>query len=162
MTAQRGTRVTHASMRRPSPVSGAALALAASLALSLAACSSDHGNDGGTAQRASASRTANPPHHGALVTPQGRYEFTPTTCAIHQEGGEYDIEVAGPGTAPDGEVFYFQFSSTGNHIGLELGADGPFNTVERSLAAGRYVTTPFEFSVRDACNPRGYAGACHV
>ena len=57
---------------------------------------------------------------GILETSAGKYEFTPDTCAIHQEEGGYDIEIGGRGIVSDGEEFYFTFSSTGNEMTIGL------------------------------------------
>ena len=55
---------------------------------------------------------------GVLESPVGTYEFTTTVCRIFLEDNFEDIEIMGPGTAPDGENFYFELSSTGNSTGL--------------------------------------------
>lgn len=94
---------------------------------------------------ADATRLENSKAAGASVleTSAGRYEITPTTCAIYSQDGIDDIEVQGPGTAPDGEAFFFELSSTANEITLGLGANGPFSSPERRLKAGRYVSQEF-------------------
>lgn len=84
---------------------------------------------------------------GILLTADGRYEFTPKVCGVHREGDIDDIEVAGPGIAPDGEKFYFSLSSTGNEITLQLGADGPYTRSGRELRAGQYVSRAFTVDV---------------
>lgn len=80
-------------------------------------------------------------------TANGAYRFTPNTCTIYNDGGTYDIEIGGVVEAPDGEVFYFELSSTGNHVDIELGADGPFVSTDRGLKAGQYVSEPFKINV---------------
>ena len=84
---------------------------------------------------------------GLLETSAGTYEFTPKTCAIYEDEGVFDIEIQGPGTAPDGEVFYFDFSSTGNEMGLALGVDAPFKSSDRKIQAGQFVSKLFEVEV---------------
>lgn len=80
---------------------------------------------------------------GVLETSAGRYHFTPTTCAIYRQDGVDDIEIQGPGTAPDGEKFFFGLSSTANAITVGLGVDSPFASPERQLMAGQYVSQEF-------------------
>lgn len=87
--------------------------------------------------------------HGVLETSTATYEFTPVTCVIYMEDGVPDIEVQGPGVAPDGESFYFDFSSTANEMTIELGVDEPYGSVGRKLRAGQYVSTAFEVEVTD-------------
>lgn len=84
---------------------------------------------------------------GVLETTAGSYGFTPQTCAIYQDEGAYDIEMGGPGTAPDGEVFYFEFSSTANALSVDLGVDSRFASAERVLQAGRHVSEEFTVQV---------------
>ena len=84
---------------------------------------------------------------GVLETSAGPYAFTPVMCAIYTEDGVDDIEVGGPGTAPDGEEFYFQLSSTGNELTVDLGVSGPFASADRNLRAGRYVSQEFVLEV---------------
>ena len=84
-----------------------------------------------------------------LITPQGRYEFSPRNCSIHIEEGSYDIEIDGPGTAPDGEIFFFEFSSTANAISINLGVNQPFKHSDRQIKAGQYVSETFEIEVTD-------------
>ena len=86
---------------------------------------------------------------GILETSTATYEFTPVTCIIYMEDGVPDIEVQGPGLAPDGESFFFDFSSTANEITIELGVDEPYESVGRKLQAGQYVSTAFEVDVSD-------------
>lgn len=87
---------------------------------------------------------------GVLETSAGIYEFTPTTCAIYQEEDIDDIELGGPGKAPDGEEFYFELSSTANALTINLGASGPFASADRRIQAGRYVSQPFTVEVSGA------------
>lgn len=86
-------------------------------------------------------------HSGVLQTKQGAYHFAPTTCIFHKEDGVDDIEIAGPGTAPDGEKFYFELSSTGNEVAVKLGADSSYQSSDRKLVAGRHVTEAFALNV---------------
>ncbi|MBN8726276.1 MAG: hypothetical protein J0H15_01045 [Xanthomonadales bacterium] len=79
---------------------------------------------------------ATAPRTGVVETAAGRYRFTPSTCAIHDGNGAPDIEVGGPGTAPDGERIYVEFSSTARALDIHLGVDTPFASPERSLRAG--------------------------
>ncbi|MBV2145116.1 hypothetical protein KUG47_16650 [Falsochrobactrum sp. TDYN1] len=78
-----------------------------------------------------------------LETSAGRYEFTPTTCAIYSQDDFDDIEIQGPGTTPDGEKFFFELSSTANAMTIGLGVDGPFASPERQLKAGRIASQEF-------------------
>lgn len=84
---------------------------------------------------------------GVLQTSLGDYRFTPTVCTLHKEDGFDDIEIHGPGTGPDGEEFYFELSSTGNHIVLQLGVNGPFASSERKLQAGQHLSEEFAVEV---------------
>lgn len=84
---------------------------------------------------------------GSVDTTAGAYEFTPTSCVVHKEDGVFDIEIQGPGTAPNGEKFFFELSSTANAITIGLGVDGPFASPERLLKAGRYVSQEFDIEV---------------
>lgn len=84
---------------------------------------------------------------GALETAAGRYEFTPSTCAFYEQDGVYDIEIRGPGTAPDGEKFFFELSSTANALTIGLGVDRPYASPERKIEAGRVVSQEFEIVV---------------
>ncbi|WP_323006380.1 hypothetical protein [Pseudorhodobacter sp.] len=82
-----------------------------------------------------------------LQTSAGAYEFTPKSCLIHVEDGLPDIEIQGPGTAPDGEKLYFDFSSTANEMSIELGVDTPFTSTDRVLTAGQFVSKAFTVEV---------------
>jgi len=86
---------------------------------------------------------------GVLDTSMGIYQFTPSSCGVHYEDGVLDIEIGGPGTAPDGEIFYFELSSIANQIIIELGVDGPFKTSDRQLRAGQYTSETFTIDVSD-------------
>src|SRR5690606_11975992 len=77
------------------------------------------------------------------------YEFTPNVCGIYEEDGIFDIEIQGSGTAPDGEVFYFDFSSIANEMSIELGVDAPYQTAERQIRAGQFVSKAFVVEVTD-------------
>ncbi|WP_417423488.1 hypothetical protein [Hoeflea sp.] len=89
------------------------------------------------------------PSAGVLETSATTYAFTPVTCIIHMEDGVPDIEVQGPGLTPDGESFYFDFSSTANEMTIELGVDEPYQSAGRKLQAGQYVSAAFEVDVAD-------------
>ena len=80
---------------------------------------------------------------GMLESPVGTYEFTTTVCGIFLEDNFEDIEIMGPGTAPNGENFYFQLSSTGNSMTISIGSEGPFDSSDRQLQAGQHVSEPF-------------------
>lgn len=84
---------------------------------------------------------------GVLETSAGSYLFTPVSCGIHEEDGVYDILIAGPGKAPDGEAFYFDLSSS--EMSIDLGVDVPFKTSDRQIRAGQYVSQPFNIDVSD-------------
>ena len=84
---------------------------------------------------------------GTLSTSAGAYTFTPKTCGIYREDGFDDIEIGGPGQAPDGEKFYFELSSTANAMTINLGAEGPFDSTERRLMAGQHVSQSFTIDV---------------
>ncbi|MHA6732321.1 hypothetical protein [Devosia sp. A369] len=84
---------------------------------------------------------------GTVVTKAGVYILKPTSCGFHHEDGFDDIEISGPGTAPDGEKIFFELSSTANEMTMALGADGPFDTVERRVKAGRFVSEEFRLEV---------------
>ena len=86
---------------------------------------------------------------GILETTAGVYEFTPNVCGIYEEDGIFDIEIQGSGTAPDGEVFYFDFSSIANEMSIELGVDAPYQTAERQIRAGQFVSKAFVVEVTD-------------
>lgn len=70
---------------------------------------------------------------GSLKTAQGVFEFTPAACAIYKEDDFYDIEVHGPGTSPDGEIVYFEFSSTAQSLNLSFGVDSVFASSDTTL-----------------------------
>lgn len=84
---------------------------------------------------------------GVLETVAGIYEFDPKLCGIYRQDDFDDIEIGGPGTAPDGEEFYFELSSTANALSLDLGVNTAFASSERSLKAGRYVSQEFTLVV---------------
>lgn len=86
---------------------------------------------------------------GVLRTSVGHYQFTPETCAIFHEDGIDDIEIGGPGMAPDGEKFYFELSSTANEMAVVLGVDGPFTNSDKTLRAGAYISQEFTVTVSD-------------
>lgn len=87
---------------------------------------------------------------GILQTTMGAYSFLPTTCAVYVEDGVNDIEIQGSGTAPDGEVFFFELSSTANAMTVGLGVDGPFVMPEREFTAGRVTSQEFSLVVTGA------------
>lgn len=113
-----------------------ALATAASFgSLMLAGCSAD--------AEATKPESSAAVETGVLETAAGRYEFTPTTCGIYSQDGVDDIEIQGPGTAPDGEKFFFELSSTANAMTIGLGVDRPFASPERKIHAGRVYSQEF-------------------
>lgn len=118
--------------------------------LAIAACTPETSTDGAAAS-ADAAAPAAPAtkHSGVLQTKQGAYRFTPTSCIFHKENGVYDIEIEGPGTAPDGEKFYFELTSTGNGVAVKLGVDGRYQSSDRKLIAGQHVTEAFTLDVSD-------------
>ena len=66
---------------------------------------------------------------------------------IYLEDNFYDIEVQGPGTAPNGEAFFFELSSTAGEISISLGVDTAFAHSDRTLNAGAYHSKPFSIQV---------------
>lgn len=88
-------------------------------------------------------------HPGVLETSAGVFAFTLTSCSVYRGDGVDDIEIEGPGTAPDGEKFFFELSSTGNAMTIGLGVDGPFASPERQLKAGRYASQEFTLVVSE-------------
>ena len=88
-----------------------------------------------------------PDKHGILQTSMGAYKFTPNVCVIYLEDDFYDIEVQGPGTAPNGEAFFFELSSTAAEISISLGVDTAFAHSDRTLNAGAYHSKPFSIQV---------------
>lgn len=86
-------------------------------------------------------------YSGAMLIAGGTYQLNPRICGIYKESEAYDIEVEGPGTAPDGEKLYFSLSSTGNAVRLDLGVDGRFESSDRILIGGQHVTEPFALDV---------------
>jgi hypothetical protein len=118
--------------------------------LAIAACSSETATDGAVASAdATASTAPAAKHSGVLETKQGAYRFTPTSCIFHKENGVYDIEIEGPGQAPDGEKIYFELTSTGNGVAVKLGVDGRYQSSDRKLVAGQHVTEAFTLDVSD-------------
>lgn len=63
--------------------------------------------------------------------------------------GVPDVEIGGPGTAPDGERIYVDLSSTANALDIGLGVDTKFASSERSLRAGQHITSPFKVTLTD-------------
>ncbi|MFA5581232.1 MAG: hypothetical protein WDA25_04690 [Paracoccaceae bacterium] len=80
---------------------------------------------------------------GRLETAAGVYAFNATTCAIHTEDGMLDILIQGAGTTPDGDIFYLELQSMGGSLDIELGVDGPFQSLDRQIRAGEYVSAAF-------------------
>jgi len=115
--------------------------------LALAACSPEQGAEDAVVSAGPTSAANTGKHSGVLQTAKGAYSFTPTSCIFHKEDGVDDIEIEGPGQTPDGEKFYFEFSSTGNEMIVKLGVDTPFQSPERRLSAGQYVTEAFILNV---------------
>jgi len=84
---------------------------------------------------------------GVLETSIGRFVLTPRVCALNEEDGMPDIELEGVGVSPDGEPFYFEFSSTGNELAIRPGIEVPFVNSDREIRAGQYVTEAFDIQV---------------
>jgi len=70
---------------------------------------------------------------GTLHTVRGAYDFAPIACAIYKDGDFYDIEVHGPGTSPDGEKVYVEFSSTAEALDMSFGVDSVFASSDKKL-----------------------------
>lgn len=87
------------------------------------------------------------PADGFVTTSAGSYVFAPTVCAVVVEDGIDDVEIAGAGTAPDGQRVYVTFTSTGNELQIGLGVDQAFATANHTLTGGQYVTQPFAVTV---------------
>ena len=98
---------------------------------------------------AAVANTPAPKGMGVLETPAGNYEFLPSFCGIYKDGEDFDIEVHGPGTTPDGEIMFFEFSSTANAFDVTIGVDEPYKSSERSISGGQFVTESFEIEVID-------------
>lgn len=115
--------------------------------LALAACSPEQGAEDPVVSAGPTPAANAGKHSGVLQTAKGAYRFTPSTCVFHKEDGVDDIEIEGPGQTPDGEKFYFEFSSTGNEMIVKLGVDTPFQSPERRLSAGQHVSEAFTLDV---------------
>lgn len=97
-----------------------------------------------------AARSADQPGpQGRLETTIGDYVFHATTCTIHAEDDILDIMIQGPGTAPDGDVFYLELQSLGASLDIALGVDGPFQSLDRHIRAGAYVSADFTVDATD-------------
>ncbi|MHA6692907.1 hypothetical protein [Devosia sp. A449] len=72
---------------------------------------------------------------GILATESGRYIFGPDTCAMWVEDGLHDIEIQGPGTDPDGRLFFFELSSTGRHLSVGFDIASVFDSPDEQLIA---------------------------
>ena len=127
--------------------------LAAVVLLSVSGCGAAPEVDATSASPAVAPAAAAPvttgdgSSSGVVETAGGRYTFAATTCAIHLEGDAWDVEIAGPGKAPDGEKVFVQFSSTGDVLTIDLGIDSAFDSSERSWQAGQYITNKLKVDV---------------
>lgn len=110
--------------------------------LLLAGCTAAGDGEEAAASKAApvAGATAAKAGSGVIETEAGRYVFTPTTCAMGSQDGVPDIEVQGPGTAPDGEKVFVEFSSTADALTIKLGVDRAFSSPDRSLKAGHIYT----------------------
>lgn len=132
-----------------------ATTLGALAVFSLSACADGPGGDSasGTEQGSAAApetgarETGASARNGVVTTSAGRYVFTAATCAAGMEGGAIDAEISGPGTAPDGEPIFVDFSSTAQALSIGLGVDKPFSSPERQLRGGQYVTRPFSVTL---------------
>lgn len=120
------------------PTAPALTAISLFCAMSLLACSAE-------AETAVAADESGSDQTGTLETSQGTYVFTPRSCGIYEEDGEYDILIAGSGSAPDGEVFHLDLSSS--ELTIDLGVDEPFKTSERQIRAGDYISQPLTLEV---------------
>lgn len=121
-----------------------AIALAGCIAV-LGACADDGG-------ATSAPKSHESTRSGVLETSLGNYEFKPSTCALFREGDFEDIEIQGPGVAPDGEVFFFELSSTAEELSIHLGVDRAMAHSERTLKAGRWSSEPFAIQASENGN----------
>lgn len=72
---------------------------------------------------------------GILDTDTGVYGFDPTMCGMALEDGQHDIEVYGPGTAPDGRVVFVEFSSTGRYLSVGFDIASVFHSADEALVA---------------------------
>lgn len=70
---------------------------------------------------------------GSLKTEQGVYEVAARGCGVYKEEGAYDIEIYGPGKTPTGEKMYFEFSSTGQSIDINVGVDSQFSSSDNRI-----------------------------
>ena len=132
------TTPTNAVRRSQAPL---ILALAGSLVM-LAACSdSTPSNTGPLLYETS--------YTGVLKTAQGDYTFEPTVCGVYQEDNFDDIEIHGPGTAPDGEAFFFELSSTAESLSLALGVNKPMTHSDRVIKAGRWSSESFVVAISE-------------
>ena len=118
--------------------------LAAVVMLSLSACNAAPPDVNSSARSSVAAANKSV---GVVETADGRYAFTATSCAIHFEDDEWDIEIAGPGIAPDGEMVFVQFSSTGDVLTIELGVDTASASSDRILTAGEFNTNGMQVEV---------------
>lgn len=87
------------------------------------------------------------PNTGVLITPAGLYKFTATACSAGVYDGEVEVEVYGPGTAPDGEIMFLSFSALANTLTIKLGKDKMLGATERELVAGQHHTERFDTEV---------------
>lgn len=70
-----------------------------------------------------------------LETERGAFTFDAAVCGIHLEDDFYDIEAYGPGTGPDGEVVFFELSSTGDHLTVGFGVSSIFESPDKKIDA---------------------------
>ncbi|HHX83038.1 MAG TPA: hypothetical protein GX696_08675 [Pseudomonadaceae bacterium] len=132
------TTPTNAPRRSQAPL---LLALAGSLVM-LAACSDDTASNTGPLLYETN-------YVGVLKTAQGDYTFEPTTCGVYREDNVDDLEIHGPGTAPDGEAFFFELSSTAETMSLSLGVNKPMTHSDRVIHAGRWNSEPFVVAISE-------------
>ncbi len=116
------------------------------LAFSVAACVDASDKDGATETEQGKDAIVNAGatiRNGVVATSSGRYAFTATTCVASTVDGAVDAEISGPGTGPDGEPIFVDFTAVGQELTIGLGVDKPFSSPERMLRGGQYVTRPF-------------------
>jgi hypothetical protein len=71
---------------------------------------------------------------GLVVTDEGDYSFAATTCVQYED----EIEVGGPGTAPDGTPVFVTMSAGEGYANLriDLGVDDEFTSSDDILISG--------------------------
>lgn len=71
---------------------------------------------------------------GVVATDEGDYSFAPTTCVVY----EGEVEVGGPGTAPDGTPVFVTMSAGEGYANLriDIGVDDEFSSSDDILISG--------------------------